>query len=85
MKKSIVNNQRGQFLIESLLIMLIAIGVLSYAVKIVRDKKLVATLVSGPWTKTAGMAESGHWSNPATARTKHPNTGDRGRLLNPGN
>jgi len=78
-----VRNNRGQFLIEAVLLMFISISLLLFGLRALKENKSMATLVSGPWQKTAGMIESGSWRPAEEAATKHPNQIDRSLSLDP--
>jgi hypothetical protein len=68
----VLRNQRGQFVIESILLMVVLISVMSFAMKTLREQKFLGRLVETPWDYTAGMIESGTWTPPATAKQKIP-------------
>jgi hypothetical protein len=81
--KNALRNNKGQFLIENVLMMLVTIGFLIFATKELREGKYLAKLISDPWQKVAGMIESGVWEPPKTAQTKHPNQINRSLALDP--
>ncbi|AFX99818.1 hypothetical protein [Bdellovibrio bacteriovorus] len=68
-----VNNNKGQFLVESVLLMTFMVGALIWATGQLRENKYLAKLISSPWQKVSGMIESGVWDTPENARAKHPN------------
>ena len=70
-------NQKGQFLIEGVLLMVLMTGMMLAFVKIMREGKVLQKIVETPWEKTSGMIEAGTWAPPAEARTKAPYTFDR--------
>ncbi len=72
-----LRNNKGQILIEFVLLGVVAIGLLAVGVRIIREKKITQSLTQGPWEKTAGMIESGSWNPPAIARQSHPNRPQR--------
>ena len=77
-----IQNQKGQMVVESLLIMVLSVSLLIVATKFIKDKEVISHLIAGPWDKTASMIESGTWSaNPQIARNMHPNRGTRARVL----
>lgn len=79
-----IGNNRGQFVIESVLLIALMFFGFVAGVKILKEGQVFSLLVDGPWSKTASMIENGTWdANPAAGRTNHPNTGKRGRILNP--
>lgn len=72
MKKS-RHNQRGQFVIEGVLLMIVMVGLFLSATRILREERFLAKLIGGPWERVSGMIEAGVWDPPATARDRHPN------------
>ncbi len=79
-----LNNRKGQFVIETVLMMVITVGFFIWGMGQLKESKFLSKLISGPWEKVAGMIESGNWETRAVAQTKHPNTIDRGQSLDPG-
>lgn len=81
--KSIQNN-RGQFLIEAVLLVTLSLGLLVWSTRYFREKKIIAKAVEGPWSRVSTMTESGIWApNNATNIRNHPNTAStRGVTLN---
>ena len=75
----LLKNEKGQFVIEAVLLMVMSIGLLVVGLRLLRDGNVVSNLVSGPWEKMSGMIESGVWEPAAKAAAKHPN--QRNRLL----
>lgn len=66
-------NDRGQFVIEAVLLMVVTLGLLTWGSKKIRDDKFLANLIAGPWEKVSGMIENGVWESPTKARKLHPN------------
>ena len=83
MKRSFLKNQKGQFAIEAVLLMLITIGALAWATNQIREGNYLAKLIGGPWGKVSGMIECGVWSTPVKARPFHPNQLNRSLTLDP--
>ena len=79
-----LRNRRGQFLIETVLMMTVTIGLFVFGTAKLREGKFLAKLISGPWEKVAVMIETGTWETRAVGVTKHPNTQNRGISLDPG-
>ncbi len=78
MKKSALRNQRGQFIVEGILLMVVLLGVLTLMTTKIRELGVVTKMVTGPWAKIAGMTENGVWAEPSDAsRKQHPNTYNR--------
>lgn len=70
--------QEGQFLIEGILLMTVMIMVVVLLTRLIKDSELATGLITKPWSKVAGMMETGTWNEiDDTARKKHPNTYDR--------
>lgn len=82
MKKALCNN-KGQFLVESVLLMTFMVAALIWATGQLRENKFLAKMISGPWTKVSGMIESGVWEAPDAARAKHPNQLERSLTIEP--
>ncbi|KYG66833.1 hypothetical protein AZI86_07300 [Bdellovibrio bacteriovorus] len=81
--KRLVSNNRGQFLIETVLLMVLTIGLFIGASNFLREKKILSKMIGGPWEKVSGMIEAGVWASPDQARTKHPNQIKRSLTLDP--
>lgn len=81
--KGRLDDSRGQFVIEGILLMIVSVSVLIAGTRYVRDQKWMSKIVSGPWSMVAGMIESGVWADPATAKAQHPNQIGRHRTPNP--
>nr|CAE47787.1 hypothetical protein [Bdellovibrio bacteriovorus] len=82
MKKTLGNN-KGQFLIESVLLMTFMVGALVWATGQLRENKYLAKMISGPWQKVSGMIEGGVWDTPDKAKSKHPNQLNRSLTVEP--
>ncbi|MEK6772656.1 MAG: hypothetical protein AABY64_01840 [Bdellovibrionota bacterium] len=71
----ILNNQKGQFVIEAILLMVLSLGLLMAGTRYLREKKAVQAVVQGPWSRVATMTESGIWApNTPQQIRRHPNT-----------
>lgn len=66
-------HQRGQVLIEYVLMGVLAMSLIAAGSRIIREKKITQNLTQGPWEKASGMIESGIWAPPLEARQNHPN------------
>lgn len=71
--------QSGQMVVEGLLLMTLLLGATSFFYRSMRDRQVLASLVEKPWSRLAGMTESGVWDEPGAAARSHPN--QKGRLL----
>ncbi|MFS4459028.1 hypothetical protein [Bdellovibrio sp. HCB2-146] len=78
-----MKDRRGQFLIETVLMMIVTIGLFTWGMGQLREGKFLAKLISGPWEKVAVMIETGVWETRTVGATKHPNTFNRGISLDP--
>jgi hypothetical protein len=72
-----LNNQKGQIIVESVLILVIMIGTLTLVSKKVSEMDYVKKLAVEPWARVSGMVECGSWNpcgigNPA-GKKDHPN------------
>lgn len=72
-----LRGQSGQMLVESLLLMTLLFGVTSFFYRTMQNRQVLASLVEKPWSRLAGMTESGVWEEPAQARASHPNQKSR--------
>lgn len=75
----LLNNDRGQFAIETVLIALITVGAFISATNTIREEKLLAKLIESPWASVNGMIECGEWGPKKSACANHP--GQRKRVL----
>ncbi len=82
-QKSLLKNQRGQFVIEAVLLMVVSIGFLYAGLRLLKSGNVMGNLVASPWKKVAGMIESGNWNVADEAAKKHPNQIDRSLSVDP--
>jgi len=82
---SLRQNNKGQFVVEAILLMVLSIGLLTMGLKLLRDNKAMANLISGPWQNAAGMIENGIWAPAKEAAAKHPNQRARSLSIDPKN
>jgi len=82
-QKSLLKNERGQFVIEAVLLMVVSISFLLLGLRMLKENNAMSNLVQGPWQKVAGMIESGSWRPADEAAKKHPNQIDRSLSLDP--
>ncbi len=78
--KKLRTNRQGQVLIESLLLMVISVGLLGATLKYFKDTKTFSNVTNVIWAGVSQMAEYGNW--PGTNNV-HPNHLDRMRTLDP--
>ncbi|WII73909.1 hypothetical protein QJS83_08475 [Bdellovibrio sp. 22V] len=81
--KRAVSNNKGQFVIETVLMMIVTISVFLWATNQLRESKFLAKMIAGPWQKVSGMIEAGVWDTPDKARQLHPNQIDRSLTVKP--
>ena len=78
-----LKNSKGQFVVEAVLLMTVAIGLFIFATAQLREGKYLAKLVGSPWQKISGMIEAGVWDTPDKARAHHPNQANRSNTHDP--
>lgn len=83
--KTTFRNNKGQFVIEAVLMMIVTIGFFLWGTNQLREGNVLAQLIEGPWSKVAGMLESGVWENPEAGRKLHPNQHGRSLTYRPTN
>lgn len=66
-------NQKGQFLIEAVLLMFIFMSAFLVFSRVMKEQKVVQNLVQRPWGIIAGMIETGNWKPIGESRKIHPN------------
>jgi hypothetical protein len=70
-------NQRGQYTIEAVLLLLIFTGIVATAGATMKKNEFVKRLVQGPWTNLSGMFQNGIWAPPLAGQPAHPTTHSR--------
>ena len=80
-KRKPLIDQKGQMMMESLLLMLLSIGLLAAALNSFREARTLDRVVNTAWTGVATMGEMGNWPNGGA--TIHPNSSRRTRTLDP--
>ena len=78
-----LRNQRGQLVLEAILLMVVFMGITTLLTGYLRDHRVAAKLVSEPWAKLSGMIECGVWQPCAGGKGLHPGTTDRFLSLKP--
>lgn len=68
-----MNNQRGQGVVEYIVLSVVMITFMLFVVKFVNQTELINTLASKPWDVTRGMIENGVWDKSKDAKALHPN------------
>jgi hypothetical protein len=82
-QKNLLKNERGQFVIEAVLLMVVSIGFLYAGLRLLKNGDVLGNLVASPWERVAGMIESGSWTVADQAAKTHPNQIDRSLSLDP--
>lgn len=70
------SNQKGQFVIEAVLLMVISLMLFLGLMKSFKDKQILENILVKPWDKIAGMIENGAWGSAQNTRSKHPHNPD---------
>lgn len=70
-------NQKGQAIVEAVLIIVLLFGVTVMAAKYFKEQELFRNLVTGPWVHIAGMLQNGVWAPPSVGAAIHPNSHNR--------
>ncbi|WP_253696544.1 hypothetical protein ACLWBD_00610 [Bdellovibrio sp. HCB117] len=83
MRQDPLRNRKGQFVIEAVLLMVVGVSFFIWGTNQLREQKILAKLIGGPWEKVSGMIESGVWETPDKARANHPNQIDRSLTIDP--
>ncbi len=66
-------NNHGQITVEAVLILAIFVSTTMAGTRLLKDKKILSSLVEAPWQHLSGMIENGVWGPPETGRGLHPN------------
>jgi hypothetical protein len=81
-----VKNQKGQVIVEYILMMVVVFGVGLLFQKFFKDTKIAQKFTIEPWGRLNGMIQCGTWT-PCGVDTKapglHPNTKERVLSLDP--
>lgn len=76
-------NQKGQFLVEGILLMIVSLAVFIAGMNTLNSNHALSNMFAGPWDTIAGMIESGVWAPSAQAAKSHPNQMNRSLSLDP--
>lgn len=63
---------KGQFVIEAVLLLSIALMLMLGLKKWANDSQIFANIFTQPWGKISGMIENGVWGDPRSTRSLHP-------------
>jgi hypothetical protein len=78
----VMNNQRGQLVVEAILLMTVLLGITMAVSSFLQKNKIAQNLTFDPWSHLSSMIECGSWSSCRTLGV-HPSTADRGLSLKP--
>jgi hypothetical protein len=70
--KNTLRNQRGQGVVEAVLIIAALFFVTSFVSRYFQSEQIVSNLVKGPWNALSGMISYGSWQAPDQAAADHP-------------
>jgi hypothetical protein len=85
-------NNKGQFMIEAVLLMTLFVGVFAFTMKLIRDKQIIQNLTDASVTKVKNLSEYGTWKQDCkamkggssqTAANCHPNSINRALSSDP--
>ncbi len=76
-----LRNQKGQGVVELVLLMAVTVSISLAVSKYLRDNQAVQNLVGKPWNTLSGMIECGVWSGCGSG--KHPNSINRSLSYKP--
>lgn len=74
MKTNLLQSQRGQAILESVLIMTILFGFTFMAAQYFKSEELIQQLIRGPFANLSGMLQNGVWQPPAVGAPAHPSS-----------
>ncbi len=77
MKPSTLKNQRGQMVVEGILLMMVLVAVVMALRTTIKSSAMFQTLTQAPWRVLSGMITSGVWKSPQDAIAYHPNQEQR--------
>lgn len=72
-----LRSQRGQVIIEAVLLLTLGLFLWHGFSKYVSNSGWFSKMINGPWEQMAGMIEFGVWETPRKAKAMHPNRFDR--------
>lgn len=67
-----VKSNRGQMVVEAILILVIFVGISTFVSTTFRNNELIAQMVSAPWQSLSGLLQNGVWAPPQAGSTLHP-------------
>jgi len=76
MKKKLIKNNKGQTVVEGVLLLVVFVTMALTVSNQFKDNELLANLVSGPWDRLDNMIQNGYWQ-PTGGEQNHPNDNSR--------
>ena len=70
--KNLTKNNKGQMVIEMILIFTVILAIVTALRTTMRDSEVIQTMVQGPWQVLSGMMMAGNWNPPDQAVLEHP-------------
>jgi hypothetical protein len=77
MKNRFMRNNRGQFILEAILVMVIFMGIVVLVAGYFQKNDVLSSLIKGPWQRLSGMLQNGEWMSPAQSQAYHPSQPSR--------
>lgn len=68
-----IRNQRGQMVVETMLILIVLLFFAGLYVQSFRKMEFTKNLIANPWKSMAGMLQNGVWGAPDKTHALHPN------------
>jgi hypothetical protein len=75
--KVAMKNQRGQFVVEGILLMIVFMGIVAMLASFFKSNEVLKNLVKAPWTNLAGMLQNSEWMPPDKGQVFHPGRAPR--------
>ena len=73
MKPAVAGNQKGQLIVEAVLIIVMLMGFTFMVANYFKNSEVLRQLITGPWANLSGMLQNGVWAEPAKGAISHPN------------
>jgi hypothetical protein len=72
MKSRSIKNQRGQFVVEGILIMVVFMGIVAMVGAFFSKNDVLKNLIKAPWINLAGMLQNSEWEPVQSGMARHP-------------
>lgn len=79
--KPAVGNEKGQLIVEAVLIIVMLMGLTMLAANYFKNNELLKQMISGPWQNLAGMLQNGVWASRSSGAVIHPNSFGRNVVI----